>query len=74
MVRTPEMGCSRRRARPAVRAAGRPGGRAAGRPGGRAADPNWVGGRPRRISDHDETYIVATAAERPKKLISDELH
>jgi transposase len=34
----------------------------------RALDPNWAGGRPRRISPDDETYIVATATTRPKKL------
>src|SRR6266542_4072586 len=27
----------------------------------RALDPNWAGGRPRRISADDERYIVATA-------------
>src|SRR3981081_2887783 len=34
----------------------------------RALDPNWAGGGPRRISEDDETYIVATAKTRPKKL------
>jgi transposase len=34
----------------------------------RALDPNWAGGRPRRISEDDETYIVATATARPRKL------
>jgi transposase len=34
----------------------------------RALDPNWAGGRPRRISEDDESYIVATARVRPKKL------
>jgi len=34
----------------------------------RALDPNWAGGRPRRISPDDERYIVATAKARPKKL------
>src|SRR5690349_9914566 len=34
----------------------------------RALDPNWAGGRPRRISTADEQYIVATATARPKKL------
>jgi transposase len=34
----------------------------------RALDPNWGGGRPRRISPDDEQYIVATAMARPKKL------
>jgi transposase len=34
----------------------------------RTLDPNWAGGRPRRISPDDERYIVATAKERPGKL------
>ena len=34
----------------------------------RALDPNWAGGRPRRISADDEAYIVATATARPTKL------
>src|SRR3954447_25957349 len=34
----------------------------------RALDPNWAGGRPRRISHDDEQFIVATATTRPKKL------
>src|SRR3954454_3298008 len=34
----------------------------------RALDPSWAGGRPRRISADDETYIVTTATARPKKL------
>jgi transposase len=34
----------------------------------RALDPNWAGGRPRRISADDEAFIVATATARPKKL------
>lgn len=34
----------------------------------RALDPNWAGGRPRRISADDETFIVATATARPTKL------
>lgn len=34
----------------------------------RALDPNWAGGRPRRISQDDEAYIVTTAKTRPKKL------
>ena len=33
-----------------------------------ALDPNWAGGRPRRISADDEEYIVATAKARPKQL------
>ncbi|MGH3748733.1 MAG: IS630 family transposase [Micromonosporaceae bacterium] len=31
-------------------------------------DPRWAGGRPRRISDSDEAFIVATATARPEKL------
>ncbi|HEV7580855.1 MAG TPA: IS630 family transposase [Mycobacterium sp.] len=34
----------------------------------RALDPNWAGGRPRRISPDDETYIIETAKTRPKQL------
>ncbi|MER7283772.1 IS630 family transposase [Dactylosporangium sp. NPDC000244] len=34
----------------------------------RALDPNWAGGRPRRISPDDEAYIVVTAKARPKTL------
>src|SRR5919108_369412 len=34
----------------------------------RALDPNWAGGRPRRISADDETYIVTTATARPTTL------
>jgi transposase len=34
----------------------------------RALDPNWAGGRPRRISKADEAFIVVTATARPKKL------
>jgi transposase len=34
----------------------------------RALDPNWAGGRPRRISTSDEDFIIATATTRPKKL------
>jgi transposase len=33
-----------------------------------ALDPHWAGGRPRRISDDQERYIVATATARPRKL------
>ena len=29
-------------------------------------DPRWAGGRPRRISDADERFIIATAGRRPK--------
>jgi transposase len=31
-------------------------------------DPKWAGGRPRRISPEDETFIVQTATTRPEKL------
>jgi transposase len=31
-------------------------------------DPNWAGGRPRRISTDDEEFILATATTRPVKL------
>src|SRR5918994_7098139 len=34
----------------------------------RALDPNWAGGRPRRISTDDEQFIVATATGRPTKV------
>jgi transposase len=33
-----------------------------------ALDPQWAGGRPRRISDDDVAFIVATANTRPAKL------
>jgi transposase len=33
-----------------------------------ALDPQWAGGRPRRISDKDIEVIVAAATTRPKKL------
>ena len=33
-----------------------------------ALDPQWAGGRPRRISDDDVAFIVATAKTRPTKL------
>jgi transposase len=33
-----------------------------------ALDPQWAGGRPRRISDEDVERIVATATTRPEKL------
>src|SRR6266511_25741 len=29
-------------------------------------DPRWAGGRPRRINDADERFIIATAGRRPK--------
>jgi len=31
-------------------------------------DPKWAGGRPRRITTDDETFIVTTAKTRPEKL------
>jgi len=31
----------------------------------RALDPQWAGGRPRRINHDDEAFIVATAKARP---------
>ena len=31
-------------------------------------DPKWAGGRPRRITTDDETFIVAAANQRPEKL------
>jgi len=31
-------------------------------------DPQWAGGRPRRITTEDEDFIVATANQRPEKL------
>jgi transposase len=30
-------------------------------------DPQWAGGRPRRISPDDEAFIVTTATTRPKR-------
>ena len=33
-----------------------------------ALDPRWAGGRPRRISDDDVAFIVATAKARPETL------
>src|SRR4051812_32608743 len=33
-----------------------------------ALDPQWAGGRPRRISDDDVAFIVATAKTRPETL------
>ena len=33
-----------------------------------ALDPQWAGGRPRRISDEDIEVIVAAATTRPEKL------
>jgi hypothetical protein len=34
---------------------------------GRTLGPQWAGGRPRRIGDDDEAFIVATATTRPAK-------
>lgn len=31
-------------------------------------EPHWAGGRPRRITEADEAYIVTVAKTRPKKL------
>ena len=36
--------------------------------GMRSLDPQWAGGRPRRITTEDETFIVNTAKTRPEKL------
>src|SRR3954471_4280138 len=36
--------------------------------GMRALDPRWAGGRPRRISVEDETFLVATTRTRPGRL------
>jgi transposase len=36
--------------------------------GMRSLDPQWAGGRPRRIATDDETFIVETAKTRPEKL------
>ena len=33
-----------------------------------ALDPQWAGGRPRRISPDETAYIVTTALTRPEKL------
>src|SRR5512144_963037 len=33
-----------------------------------ALDPQWAGGRPRRISTEDEQFIIETASARPRKL------
>ena len=33
-----------------------------------ALDPDWAGGRPRRVATDDEDFIVATARTRPEKL------
>lgn len=34
----------------------------------RSLDPQWAGGRPRRITTDDESFIVATATARPETL------
>lgn len=36
--------------------------------GMRSLDPQWAGGRPRRITTDDEAFIVETARTRPEKL------
>ena len=36
--------------------------------GMRSLDPQWAGGRPRRITTDDERFIVETATTRPEKL------
>jgi len=36
--------------------------------GMRSLDPQWAGGRPRRITTDDEKFIVDTARTRPEKL------
>jgi transposase len=36
--------------------------------GMKALDPQWAGGRPRRISAEDEEFLVATATTRPETL------
>lgn len=33
-----------------------------------ALDPRWAGGRPRRISDDDEQFVVETALTHPKRV------
>jgi transposase len=33
-----------------------------------ALDPQWAGGRPRRITEDDEAFVVQTATTRPKAL------
>jgi transposase len=33
-----------------------------------ALDPRWAGGRPRRISDEDQAFIIETATTRAEKL------
>lgn len=34
----------------------------------KSLDPQWAGGRPRRITTDDEAFIVKTAKTRPEKL------
>ena len=36
--------------------------------GMRALDPQWAGGRPRRITTEQRRRIVATAKKRPRSL------
>jgi len=36
--------------------------------GMKSLDPQWAGGRPRRITTEDEEFIVKTAKERPEKV------
>lgn len=36
--------------------------------GMRSLDPQWAGGRPRRITTDDESFVVETATTRPEKL------
>ncbi|HVM03946.1 MAG TPA: helix-turn-helix domain-containing protein [Acidimicrobiales bacterium] len=36
--------------------------------GMKSLDPQWAGGRPRRITTEDEAFIVATAKARPEKV------
>jgi len=35
--------------------------------GMKSLDPQWAGGRPRRITTEDEAFIVKTAKERPER-------
>ncbi len=34
----------------------------------KSLDPQWAGGRPRRITTEDEEFIVKTAKDRPEKV------
>ena len=36
--------------------------------GMKSLDPQWAGGRPRRITTEDEAFIIKTAKERPEKV------